>query len=225
MPHANPVSVRRLLVINPNTNSDVTARIRRVVQETTSPELVTDVVNPERGPFAIETADDKAWAIPNVLAIIRARRHEGFDGYVLACFDDIAVAEARRLVPVPVVSMSEAGFRGAHASGGPFSVVTTVEEAVPTIRGLAARYGMARHCTVRAAGIGVAEASAQTERAEARLYATIARTIREDGARAILLGSGAFAGRARALQAAFGIPFFDGLTEALAIGSAPIPPP
>jgi allantoin racemase len=201
---------RRLLVINPNTNAEVTERVRRAALAAAPPGTEIDVINPARGPFAIETARSRAEAVPNIVSLIEARMDEGFDGYVLACFDDIGVAEARRLVPVPVVSMFGAGIAKAHQTGGPFAIVTTVASAVAGIERLAAAYGVGNLRSVRAAGIGVAEAAARTPRAEKRLLETIGRAIEQAGARAILLGSGALPGRAAALRERFGLPVIDG---------------
>jgi allantoin racemase len=206
---------RRLLVINPNTNSAVTAQIRSAALAAAAPGTGIEVVNPEHGPFAIETPRDRAEAVPNVVSLIEARRSEGFDRYVLACFDDIGVEEARRLVPVPVVSMFGAGVARGLETGGRFAIVTTVDSAVAGIERLVAAYGAAHLCTVRAAGVGVAETAARTPIAEIRLAASIEGAIAEDRATAIVLGSGALTGRADALASRFGIPFIDGLTEAI----------
>lgn len=206
---------RRLLVINPNTNGAVTAQIRAAALAAAPPGTGIEVVNPPHGPFAIETSRDRAEAVPNVVSLIEARRKEGFDGYVLACFDDIGVEEARKLVPVPVVSMFGAGVARGLETGGRFAIITTVESAVAGIERLAAAYGVAHLCTVRAAGVGVAETAARTPLAETRLAASIERAIAEDGAAAIVLGSGALTGRADALANRFGIPFIDGLTAAI----------
>jgi allantoin racemase len=206
---------RRLLVINPNTNGAVTAQIREAALAAAPPGIGIEVVNPEHGPFAVETPRDRAEAVPNVVALIEARRKDGFDGYVLACFDDIGVEEARKLVPVPVVSMFGAGVARGLETGGRFSIVTTVESAVAGIERLALAYGVAHLCTVRAAGVGVAETAARTPLAEARLAAAIRRAMVEDGAAAIVLGSGALTGRADDLAKRFGIPFIDGLTAAI----------
>ncbi|SFZ84687.1 allantoin racemase [Devosia enhydra] len=204
---------RTLLVINPNTNSGVTGRVRVSVEACAAPGTQVVVVNPERGPVAIETPEHRAMAVPNVLDLIaRAPDH---DGYVLACFDDIAIAEARALVPVPVISMAEAGIRAAAAAHDRFDVVTTVEAAVPTIAALVASYGMANRCTVRATGIGVSETAEAGPKAEAALARTISAS-RAAGAGAIVLGSGAYAGRRPALSRAFGLPFIDGLEAAIA---------
>lgn len=206
---------RRLLVINPNTNAELTAQIRKAALDAAPAGTEVEVVNPARGPFAIETPLDRAEAVPNVVSLIDARRNDGFDGYVLACFDDLAVKEARRLVPVPVVSMFGAGVARARATGGRFAIVTTVEAAVAGIERLTAAYGVSHLCTVRAAGAGVADTAARTPQAEARLFAAIERAIGQDGARCILLGSGALSGRADALAERFDIPFIDGLAAAI----------
>lgn len=206
---------RRLLVINPNTNRAVTAQVRWAAQAAAPWGTEIDVVNPERGPFAIETLRDRAEATPNVVSLIQARRNEGFDGYVLACFDDIGVEEARGLVTVPVVSMFGAGVAKGRETGGRFAIITTVESAVAGIERLTAAYGVADLCTVRAAGVGVAETAARTQMAETRLAASIERAMIEDRAAAIVLGSAALTGRADALSKRFGIPFIDGLTAAI----------
>lgn len=206
---------RRLLVINPNTNPAVTAQVQVAALAAAAPGTEIEAVNLSRGPFSIETAVERAKAVPNVVALIEARMDEGYDGYVLACFDDIAVAEARRLVTAPVNSMFGAAMTSARDTGGRFAIVTTVESAVSGIERLAATYGVAHLCTVRAAGIGVADAAARIPEAEIRLMQTINRAIQDDQAGAIVLGSGAFTGGADELQDRFGLPFIDGLTAAV----------
>jgi len=209
----NPVTGRRLLVINPNTNTAVTERVRRTAEACAGSGTAVDVVNPKQGPFAIETPQDRAAAVPHVLELI-GRTTGAYDGYILACFDDIAIAEGRRLLTVPVISMAEAGIRAAAARHARFDVVTTVEAALPTIAGLIEAYGMGDRCTVRATGIGVSETAAMTERAEAALTSAVAAT-RASGSSAVVLGSGAYAGRRQQLSHAFAMPFVDGLEAAL----------
>ena len=210
---APAVTGRKLLVINPNTNTAVTLRVRQAAEACAAPTTQLDVVNPERGPFAIETPEDRAAAVPHVLELIG--RTGGYDGYILACFDDIAIAEARRLVSVPVISMAEAGIAAAARHHARFDVVTTVAAAVPTITGLVAAYGMAERCRVCATGIGVSESAAATAAAESALASVIGSSIAA-GVSAIVLGSGAYAGRRAALSQAFGMPFVDGLEAAVA---------
>lgn len=208
-----PMTHRRLLVINPNTNTAVTERVRRAAEACAPARTTLDVVNPKLGPFAIETPKDRAAAVPHVLELI-GRAAGGYDGYILACFDDIAILEARRILSTPVISLAEAGIRAAAMLHARFDVVTTVYEALPTIRALVDAYGMSTRCKVRATGIGVSETAAMTERAEAALASVITAS-RASGSGAIVLGSGAYAGRRRQLSDAFDLPFIDGLESAL----------
>lgn len=208
---------RKLLVINPNTNGQVTQRIRDALAGLALPGLEIEVANPDHGPFAIETRADRQAAIPHVMALIGSRRKSPADGYVLACFDDIAISQIRAMGEAPAISMAEAAIREAVGRGAPFTIVTTVHQAIAGIEILRERYGASGLSTIRAAGIGVADASAEADGAEARLCATIERAIAEDRAQAIVLGSGAFVGRAGMLEKQFGVPFIDGLE--VAIGS------
>lgn len=141
---------RRLLAINPNTNPTVTRRVRRILQILAPPGVTIDVESPPNGPGAVETAEEKGLATRHVLDLISSRMDQGYDGYILACFDDIAVTEARALTGVPVVSLAEAAIRYANATGGPFMVLTTFDGAVQTIKSLCSSYGVDTRVTVRA---------------------------------------------------------------------------
>lgn len=204
----------KLLVINPNTNPAVTLRVQSAGEACATPGTRLDVVNPERGPFAIETSVDRAAAVPLVLDLIGHSPYD-YDGYVMACFDDIAVAEARLALTVPVISMAEAAIRLAAEKYRRFAVITTVNAAVPTIRRLVEAYGLGDRCSFHATGIGVSETVAGTAAAEKALLATV-ELCRQDGADAIVLGSGAFAGRRQELSELFGMPVIDGLEAAIA---------
>lgn len=204
----------RLLVINPNTNEQVTARIRAAAEPAVAAGTRLTVCNPSRGPFAIEDAVDRAEAEPNVIELIRAEAAQS-DSIVLACFDDIALDEARRVAGCPVIGAVEAALAEARALASRFAVVTTVEAAVPTIVALLARYRAADVCTVRAAGIGVAEAASGGEDARRKIAAAIADAVRLDGAQAVILGSGGLAGRAGEFAAAASVPVIDAILAAV----------
>ena len=206
---------RRLLVVNPNANPAVTARVRRAAEAVIAPGTDLTVVNSAAGPFSIETAAERAAAEALLPPLFESHMAGGFDACVLACFDDIALAAARTLMGIPVVGACEAGFAAARTVGSRFCFVTTVDSAVPTIRALLARYGASGIAGVRAAGIGVAEAAAAGAAAEFRLVAAIRDAIDLDRADAILLGSGGLAGRADDLSRLFAIPVIDAVAAAV----------
>lgn len=214
MSRPNNGAQRHLLVVNPNTNPAVTALIRRTIAEAATPGICATVVGAERGPFSIETDAQRADAVPGLLDVIEPLRSNNYDGYIIACFDDIGVAETRAMVSKPVLDLSEAGMTAARQFG-PFAIITTVAAAIPRIEALAGRYGVAGQCRVYAAEIGVAEAAAQTELAWSRLTALTDTAKQEHGARAILLGSGGFAGMARPLGERSAIAVIDGVVAAV----------
>ena len=84
------------------------------------------------------------------------------------------------------------------------------------------KYGADGQGSVRACGVGVAEASARSAHAEALLDKTVRRAIDEDGAQALVLGSGAYAGRAAELAGRYGVQFIDGLSAAIGTVSSRI---
>jgi len=209
------VAEPRLLVINPNSNATVTARIRQAAEDVVARQTRVTVVNPVDGPYSIEMPDDRVQAVPRIMELIRDGAVEGYDAYVLACFDDMALTEARALVDVPVVGAFEAGIAAIRTVAARFSIVTTVHSAVPGILDLLNDYGAAGLCTVRAAGIGVAAAAGEEEFAEKKITQCIRAAIEEDGADAILLGSGALAGRAASYRRVFPVPVVDPVVAAV----------
>lgn len=212
---AKKAPLRRLLVINPNTNPAVTERVRQVADSIVSPTTSVTVVNPAEGPFSIETTEHRDAAVPQVLDLVRRTLHQRYDAYVFACFDDIALFETRTMTGVSVVGTCEAGIAAARTMAARFSIITTVHSAVPGIHRLLARYGAADICTVRAAGIGVAAAAGGDSGTDRRILAAARQAVDQDGAEAILLGSGGLTGRANDLEQQFGIPVIDGVAAAI----------
>ncbi len=210
--------LRRVLVVNPNTNPAVTQRVRAAAADFESPSLRVDVVNPQHGPFSIETAAEREQAEREAIALITQRAPQGHDAYVLACFDDLALQAVRALVKVPVVGTCEAAMAAAQALSPRFAIVTTFDAAVPGIQVLMQRYGAGPLATVRAAGIGVAAAASGEAEAVRRLLACARAAVVEDGAEVILLASGGLTGLGPMLSAALGLPVVDGV--AAAIGAA-----
>lgn len=206
----------RLLVINPNSNAQVTDQVRGVAGRVLWPGVVADVVNPVGTPRSIETVADRRAAEPKVIELIQAGAEAGYAGFVLACFDDIAVEATRGRVGAPVVCAVEASLALARSFARRFAIVTTFEAAVPRISELVRRYGFDSSCSVRAAGIGVAAAASFDGEVRNRIAAEIERAVSEDGAEAVILGSGGLAGHGSALAQPDGVPIIDSIGAAIA---------
>lgn len=209
------VKPRRVLVINPNTNPLVTARVREVSQHYESAQLRFEVINPESGPFSIFTDEEKQHAEVHVLELIRLHLPRRHDAYVLACFDDLALTAARQMVSVPVIGCCEAGIAAARRVSPVLSIVTTLATALPGIRDMMRRYGAGDQASVRAAGVGVDEAARSDPDSHGRLMRTVEAAVQEDGARVILLASGGLTGQAMRISREAGVPVIDAVEAAL----------
>ena len=207
--------LRRVLVINPNTNPLVTERVRQVAKRFESSIVSFEVVNPDVGPFSIESDLDKSQAEFHVLALMRQRASMRYDAYVLACFDDLALDSARKMVTVPVVGTCEAGIVAARAVSPRMAIVTTVATALPGIRSMMVRYGAGSCASVRAAGVGVAEAALAKPDAHERLMQAVHDAVRTDKAGVILLASGGLAGQSERIEREAGVPVIDSVEAAL----------
>jgi len=203
----------RLLIVNPNSNPAVSALLRDVAGRVLPPGATARIVSPAQSPLSIETPAHRALAEPLALNLLAA--HPGFDAYVMACFDDIALEEGRRLLRAPVIGAVEAAVAVARRSADRFAVVTTVETAIPGIRRVLDGLGAGRRCAVHAAGIGVASAANGSHAADRRLDAAIAHARDAGRAGAIILGSAGLAGRAAELEARHGLPVIDAMEAAI----------
>jgi len=206
---------RRILVINPNTNETVSELIRHSASPVIALGTAIDVVNPSEGPYGVQSQEDREAAKPNVLSLIRNGEKNGYDGFVLACFDDIGLEESRQLVAKPVVGSVEAGIAITRTLAQRFAIVTTFSTAVPTINELLKVYGVEDICSVHAAGISVAAAAQSTSDDDIKVNGAIKKAIDDEGAGAILLGSAGLSGKAADLSKRFSLPVVDCVVAAI----------
>jgi allantoin racemase len=209
---------RRILVINPNCNPEVTARIQKSADRVLSNGSIALAVNTKNSPRSIETRQDRDRAEPEAIDLLS--RNPGFDAYVMACFDDIAVKSARKLQKAPVIDTVEASIAFARLHSNRFVIVTTVDAMVPGILALVETLGAAEQCVVRAAGISVASAASADSRSFFLLDETIKMARQVDGAEAVILGSGGLTGKARGLSERHNLPIIDCIEAAVLMADA-----
>lgn len=205
----------RINVVNPNTTLSMTEKIAAAARAVAAPGTEIRAVSPAMGPVSIEGWYDEAFCVPGLLEEIRKAEAEGFDGHVIACFDDPGLEAARQLARAPVVGIAEAAMHVATLVAGCFTIVTTLGRSVPTLEHLVRKYGLAHHCRkVRAAEFPVLALEEPGSGARELLRAEIARAVAEDRCEAILLGCAGMAELHAALEAEFGLPVIDGVAAA-----------
>ncbi|HEV3033440.1 MAG TPA: aspartate/glutamate racemase family protein [Solirubrobacteraceae bacterium] len=210
----------RILVVNPNTSARMTLDIARAARQGAQPDTEILCLNPEHGPDTIEGYADEAIAAYHTVDLLAGER-SGYDGYVIACFGDPAVAACRELVAAPVVGIAEASFHMACAIAHRWSVLTLLPRLKPVLEDLLLRYGVERRCaSVRAVTLGVAAAAEDYERTAELLLPEARRAIAEDGAETILLGCAGLGPVAAPLSGALGVPVLDGVSCAVGLVEA-----
>lgn len=208
-----------ITVVNPNTTASMTRAIGEAARAVASAGTVVEAVNPDSGPASIEGFYDEVFAIPGMLAAMRARPRA--DAFVIACFDDTGLDAARSLVPVPVVGIGEAAMHMATLVATKFTVVTTLAVSVPALEHNVHKYGFAHRCArVRACEVPVLELENPASGARARISGEIARAKAEDRAEAIVLGCAGMAELAASLSAEHGLPVIDGVAAAVKLAEA-----
>lgn len=211
----------RILVVNPNTTLSMTRKIGAAASEAASAGAEVVAVSPAMGPASIEGYYDEAFAVPGVIEEVRRGEEAGFDGYVVACFDDTGVDAARCVARGPVVGIAEAAMHTATLIAGSFTIVSTLARSAPALEHLVARYGFAHKCRrVRTAEVPVLDLEDPASGAIDRLRAEIGRAVAEDRCEAIVLGCAGMADLNRALAREFGLPVVDGVAAAVRLVEA-----
>ncbi|MBP1843290.1 allantoin racemase [Rhizobium petrolearium] len=206
----------RILVVNPNTTSSMTATIADSATRVANADTEIVAVTSSMGPVSIEGYYDEAFAVPGLLMEIAKGEKAGADAAIIACFDDTGLDAARALAHIPVIGICEAALAATAFIAQRFTIVTTMERSRLPLEHLVHRYGMAGRCKVRAADIPVLSLEDPNSNARDRLRSEIATALRdEDKAEAIVLGCAGMADLTAELRAEFGVPVVDGVAAAV----------
>ncbi len=211
---------RKILIINPNSNQEVTDGISTAVDSLRvggGPEI--ECMTLAEGPFGIESQADFEAVIPPLHRIVQER--DDTDAFVIACYSDPGIELCRQATARPVFGIQESAILSAHALGERFGVIAIMDGSIPRHRAYLERLGLlGRLANERAINMTVAE-SASGENTFARLQEVGGQLRDEDGADVIILGCAGMARHRARLQEALGIPVVDPCQAAatLALGA------
>ena len=218
------MSPTRIVVLNPNSSEAVSAGIDAALEPLRlggGPAI--ECATLAEGPPGIES-DAQVRAVAAPVARFVAAREADTGAFVIACFSDPGLAEARGATRRPVLGMAACGVLTAAALGVRFGVVSILEAAIPRHLRYYDALGVGdRLAGDRALGIGVA-GLAGDPRTFGRLTAT-GRALRdEDGAGVLLLGCAGMARYRGELESALGIPVVDPVQAAVGMAIALLAP-
>ncbi len=94
-----------IVFINPNSTTEMTESCVRAGRTTLVPGMrLTGFTNLD-GPSSIQGAADGETAVPGLLSLIEANEH--MDGFIIGCFDNTGLDEARKLTNKPVIGIGQ----------------------------------------------------------------------------------------------------------------------
>ena len=203
----------KLLILNPNTTASITQRLLRAAQEVCSPDTTLYADQVPSGPPAITTELDELCAQVEVLKYLD--RHSGqYDGAIVGCFGDPGVQLAKGRYSIPVLGIAESAYHMACLAGRGFSVLST-----GTIRESRLTWDMLERCGLKSRcrqvhPLGL-ELTAVSDSSLPQIQACVKRMLEVDGCDSVVLACSALAGMGGALAKTFGVPFFDGVQQAV----------
>jgi allantoin racemase len=204
----------KLLLINPNTSTAMTAGIAAAARQVAAPGTEVLAVQPGFGPRSIEGHFDETIAAAGVAEQVRlASAH---DAVVIACFGDPGLDAAREATRAPVLGIAEAAFHVASFLATGFSVVTTMTRTCVIAEHLVHKYGFERRCRgVHGTDIPVLDLEDGGAGCVEAIEAVAREALARDRSGAIVLGCAGMAALCTTLSQRLGVPVIDGVAAAV----------
>ena len=207
----------RILVINPNSNRQVTEHMSRALDGlrfAAGPAI--DCMTLADGPPGVESERDVARAASAIVAAVEAER-ERSGAFVIACFSDPGLHAAREAAGGrPVFGIAQCGLAAALALGERFGIVSILSASLARHRRYIAALGLlSRLAGDEAIDMGVA-ALAREDEVLQRMEAAGQR-LKQRGVDVVVMGCAGMARYRGALEAALALPVIDPTQAACAM--------
>lgn len=210
----------RILILNVNTTASMTKAIGDSARQVASPGTEIVELTPDFGADSCEGNFESYLAAIAVMDKV-VRYPEPFDAVIQAGYGEHGREGLQELLDVPVVDITEAAASTAQFLGHKYSVVTTLDRAVPLIEDRLKLAGLTdRLASVRASGLGVLELESDPQRAVAAIVEQSRIAVEKDKAEVICLGCGGMADLEEQVRQATGVPIVDGVRGAVTIADS-----
>lgn len=207
----------RILVINVNTTEAMTEAIRQGAQRCASPGTEIVALTPTWGPESVEGNFESYVSALAVMDRVVGYR-EPYDAVVQAGFGEHGLEGLQELVEVPVVAITEAAAHVACLLGHKYSVVTTLDRAVPMIEDRLRLAGLLERCaSIRSTGLSPLELEVDPDATVKAIVEQAGLAIEQDGAEVICLGCAGMAGVEEKAENDLAVPVIDGVAAAVGL--------
>jgi allantoin racemase len=205
----------KILLLNPNTTSEVTDLLYAAGHRAASPGTELVPVTAKRGvPYIATRAEAQ---IGGAIALeMLAEAGDGFDAAIIAAFGDPGLLGARELFSFPVVGMSEAAMLTACMVGWKFAIVTFSRVLAPWYRECVAMHGLDARCAgIRALDETFQSISDVQSEKEEVLVRLANLAVEQDGADVVILSGAPLAGLADKVRDRIPVPVIDPIAAAV----------
>ncbi|MFJ8822994.1 aspartate/glutamate racemase family protein [Streptomyces sp. NPDC102467] len=210
----------RILVCNVNTTGTMTEAIGAQARAVAAPGTEIVALTPAFGAESVEGNYESYLAAIAVMETVRAYP-EPFDAVIQAGYGEHGREGLQEILDVPVVDITEAAASTAQYLGHRYSVVTTLDRAVPLIEDRLKLAGLTDRCaSVRASGMAVLDLERDPDAALEAIVEEAARAVDTDRAEVICLGCGGMAGLAERVRERTGVPVVDGVAAAVTVAES-----
>ena len=210
----------RILVVNVNTTESMTESIGQQARKVAAAGTEIVPLTPRFGAESVEGNFESYLAA--VAVMDRVLSYDGaYDAVIQAGYGEHGREGLQELLDVPVVDITEAAASTAMFLGHRYSVVTTLDRAVPLIEDRLTVAGLTGRCaSVRASGMSVLELESDPGRAVQAIVNAAASAVTQDHAEVICLGCGGMAELEEKVRDRTGVPVVDGVTAAVTIAES-----
>ncbi|NNJ74513.1 MAG: Asp/Glu racemase [Anderseniella sp.] len=204
----------RILVINPNSNDDVTKGISEVLDPLRlpgGPDI--ECVTLSEGPFGIETQEHvESVTLPLRRTVVE---RNDVDAFVIACYSDPGITVCREATSKPVFGIQESGILAALSRGERFGVIALGPQSIKRHLRYIRQLGLeSRLAAERPLHLSVA--AAEEADAYPRVLEVARDLVGEDGADVLLLGCAGMTRHRLPLEQALAVPVVDPVQMAVA---------
>lgn len=204
----------RILVINPNSNDDVTKGFSEVLDPLRlpgGPDI--ECITLSEGPFGIETQEHVESVTLPLRRIVVER--DDVDAFVIACYSDPGITVCREATGKPVFGIQESGILAALSRGERFGVIALGPQSIKRHLRYIRQLGLeTRLAAERPLHLSVA--AAEEADAYPRVLQVARELVEEDAADVVLLGCAGMTRHRLPLEQDLAVPVIDPVQMAVA---------
>ncbi len=204
-----------ILVINPNSNSTITAGIDIALNPfrlKNGPKI--ECLTLSEGPFGIESQLDSDKVILPLANLVSVRNDAS--AFIIACYSDPGLDTCRSVTSMPVFGIQESGILTAMARADLFGVIAISEASIQRHRLLMRRMGVLGRLTQELALNISVDQSANGDDTLFRLV-EVGQKLKDTGAGTIILGCAGMSSHRKALESELAIPIIDPTQAAVSL--------